>query len=188
MLLLNFSVRKKEWIFSLHRDTQTFYQSGSYPSPQGSGFLHQAGPIDQAALLKTYPLEHKTISKSTLQKILLHYQDRAIIGVCNDVHVDSLGHVFLVNACWKIVDFLTVLSFRTCCSQVKTCWLKKYWICSLAMLMHSCSKELRPPEVVWFSKPKMSSNPTDNGSPLQSNRSTRALNKIWKGVKLLYKE
>ena len=48
----------------------------------------------------------------------------------------------------------------SCCSQVKMCWLKKYWICSLAMLMHSCSK------------PKMSRRPTDRGSPLskQQNR------------------
>ena len=56
----------------------------------------------------------------------------------------------------------------SCCSQVKMCWLKKYWICSLAMLMHSCSKLLRGK----FSKPKMSRRPTDRGSPLskQQNR------------------
>ncbi|CAN7948005.1 unnamed protein product [Ixodes pacificus] len=49
------------------------------------------------------------------------------------------------------------------CSQAKTCWLKKNCICSLAMLMHSCSKEF----FCRSSKPKMSNRATDKGRPLR---------------------
>lgn len=57
----------------------------------------------------------------------------------------------------------------TACSNAKTCWLKKYWSCSLAIFMHSCSNEL----YLKFSKPKISNIPITLYSPLKNTSPTR---------------